>query len=831
MVMSYKILFISPHLSTGGCPQYLLKKIQLLNPRNDVYCVEYHNHGEWFNIQKSQVRTLLGSKYYTLGDDKKQIFSIIEKINPQIIHIEEMPEYFMDKEIADVIYKNDRKYNIIETSHDSSFDPSTKRHFPDRFVFVSEYQKRNVEKLNIPSHVVEYPIPINERTNRDETLTTLGLDPKLFHVLNVGLFSPRKNQAEIIEYARKLVNHSVQFHFIGNQAGNFQTYWEPLLKNLPSNCKLWGERSDVNTFFSCMDLFLFTSRGHANDKETSPIVIREALSYKIPSLIYNLPVYLGMYDKYPSIKYLADDLDNNLKTIRSYLPVTVTEPIPTKFAYIVSSYPNTDVAETTTVNCLRSLVGHKILTTHYKDHEKFESIADDVIFDVDNPIIKHSFYSNYWSVGDSFRIDLNLKFANNNSYHGLAVWTNYQNGIRKSKELGYKYSVCLNYDMILGVEDLSVVHGILSELEASKKRGYFMYEKAAEGDTLKTVFFVIENDFFLESFDEVRNEQQYNVSISKNNSPSNSLENYIYSCLKSKLSELIVVNKNERELLPNSDINLFSCVEYFSVVPVKNENKFVIWKNTYNVIDHKNLLISLFENNKLVSRIGYVQSETSSVYGVFDFNDSKKYGVVYEEYNGYGDRIKQSNIKFDNKSDIDSAGLFDLLNTNVSPNIKTNRRYNLHHFDINPLSNTSILSLTSMGFIYRSYNNRTEIDILKSLSYYLNDHHLFFNNVELVVDLDVFYKKLKTATEYMYDNNLLLISFVPSSKYVSDKTKGLYQELSISTSDAYLINNNYLKLINESIDKNKTNDSVTLFNNNLSHIKKGFSADSLIKIL
>jgi hypothetical protein len=41
-----------------------------------------------------------------------------------------------------------------------------------------------------------------------------------------------------------------------------------------------------------MDLFLFTSRGTNTDKETMPLVIREALSYQIPTLIYNLPVYL-----------------------------------------------------------------------------------------------------------------------------------------------------------------------------------------------------------------------------------------------------------------------------------------------------------------------------------------------------------------------------------------------------------------------------------------------------------------------------------------------------------------------------------------------------------
>jgi len=71
--------------------------------------------------------------------------------------------------------------------------------------------------------------------------------------------------------------------------------------------KIWGERSDVDDFYSCMDMMLFTSRGSGNDKETSPLVIRESIGYNLPALIFNLPVYLGMYDKYSSIKYMNFD--------------------------------------------------------------------------------------------------------------------------------------------------------------------------------------------------------------------------------------------------------------------------------------------------------------------------------------------------------------------------------------------------------------------------------------------------------------------------------------------------------------------------------------------
>jgi predicted RNase H-like nuclease (RuvC/YqgF family) len=60
-----------------------------------------------------------------------ELIDIIDRIQPDIIHLEEIPEFFMDgSNVADIIYKTDRKYTIVETSHDSSFDTTTKKYFP-----------------------------------------------------------------------------------------------------------------------------------------------------------------------------------------------------------------------------------------------------------------------------------------------------------------------------------------------------------------------------------------------------------------------------------------------------------------------------------------------------------------------------------------------------------------------------------------------------------------------------------------------------------------------------------------------------------------------------
>ena len=87
-----KLLYIAPHLSTGGLPQYLLKKIQLLKNEYDIYLVEWSNHsGGLFIVQRDQLIELLGDKFFEIGEDKGNLFYIISSIRPDIIHLEEFP--------------------------------------------------------------------------------------------------------------------------------------------------------------------------------------------------------------------------------------------------------------------------------------------------------------------------------------------------------------------------------------------------------------------------------------------------------------------------------------------------------------------------------------------------------------------------------------------------------------------------------------------------------------------------------------------------------------------------------------------------------------------
>jgi glycosyltransferase involved in cell wall biosynthesis len=92
------------------------------------------------------------------------------------------------------------------------------------------------------------------------------LEPDYKHVIIVGLFTPRKNQKYAFELCAKLHEYKIKFHFLGNQAENFESYWKPLMDwkqedERLNNCIVWGERSDTDDFFKCADLFLFPCEG------------------------------------------------------------------------------------------------------------------------------------------------------------------------------------------------------------------------------------------------------------------------------------------------------------------------------------------------------------------------------------------------------------------------------------------------------------------------------------------------------------------------------------------------------------------------------------------
>ena len=300
-----RILFLPNHLSTGGMPSFLCKRIEVLKELDhDIYVVEHNYYGEWFVVHRNRIKEMVGDKFYTYRS--KDIFlKLIEHEKIDIVHLDEMPELMNNDDLFNSLYSNNRTYRIVETCHNSTFNPDTqKRYHPDLYLFCTPYHENVFANMDSQYYTIEYPIDNKMAPEKKfEKRVKLGLDPLKKHVINVGLWTPGKNQGEMLEIAKQYPD--MMFHSIGNQAGNFAEYWEPLMKDVPSNVKIWGERNDVSDFMIAADIFMFNSK-----LELSPLVLREAICYGLPIVARNLPVYCGVYDEF------IKPLDTDLRTLK-----------------------------------------------------------------------------------------------------------------------------------------------------------------------------------------------------------------------------------------------------------------------------------------------------------------------------------------------------------------------------------------------------------------------------------------------------------------------------------------------------------------------------------
>jgi autotransporter strand-loop-strand O-heptosyltransferase len=330
-----KVLFLAPHLSTGGMPSYLLKRIEsLIKYTSDIeiFVAEFCEYSNLYTVQRNRIKELIPEqRFWTINtlsnhtvENSMRVIDIIKSNSIDIVHIDEMIEGFdsfnkVPNELKNALYNNDRTWRVVETCHNIWFDPNTSKQFhPDAYALCTPYHLENTFK-EMPSYkeVFEFPIE-NKFRSREEQIKSqeiLGLDSTKIHIINVGLWTSGKNQGEGIEIARHFQDRNVEFHFVGNQASNFESYWGPLMSDLPSNVRIWGERNDVETFMKASDILMFNSTWECN-----PLVIREAASLGLKIIARDLPQYVGMFKGL--ITPLSDEISTNVSLLRKLISST-----------------------------------------------------------------------------------------------------------------------------------------------------------------------------------------------------------------------------------------------------------------------------------------------------------------------------------------------------------------------------------------------------------------------------------------------------------------------------------------------------------------------------
>lgn len=454
--MKEKLLFITPHLSTGGLPQYLLTQINYFQKKYNISVIEIKNVTNDYVVQKNKIKELV--TIYTLPENKEKILDIINDISPDIIHFQEIPEFDLPDSILDKIFIEDRPYNIFVTTHGSFTNPNDIRYQPDKYILVSEWSKKKFNSLNTPNTIWEYPVP-KIKSNKLLAQEKLGFDPKFKHVLHVGLFTEGKNQGEIIEVAKLCANENILFHFVGNMAGNFEHYWKPLLTTLPANCIMHGEKDNTYDYYAAADLFYFPSKFELN-----PISLKEALAHNLKLITKDLETYEGYYDK--RARYSTDNPIENKQILIDLL--NENNDKKEDEITIVLAHCNNLSRQNLLQRCLSSIDTDIILSCNFPIDEQIQQSCDYVLYSQDNPILMASEYEKHNVIFN--RWVLNPKTNQKDEYpmpfeHSYAVYKLIQQGLLLANGLNKKKIHIINYDVIPDKNTLINHYNILDNFD------------------------------------------------------------------------------------------------------------------------------------------------------------------------------------------------------------------------------------------------------------------------------------------------------------------------------------------------------------------------------
>jgi hypothetical protein len=316
---------------------------------------------------------------------------------------------------------------------------------------------------------------------------------------------------------------------------------------------------------------------------------------------------------------------------------------------IMTSHPNFKTSEDITKQALESLKPlniDTILSTHCPISPDLQNAATHFLFDKNNPLIRHDYYEQSWFDKEDYYSLIKLHKNDNDLQHALAVYINYYNGILHAKSLGYKTAICTNFDIVFHEDDLDIIRCKINEMKLNNKKSFYLTSNANEEIHYKTIFFITDIDFFIENFKYVTNENDYNLLTREVGSNTNCLENVFYQTLKSKSDQLLLQQIEEKDLFSVSKVNLFSNIEYFTILPLRNDNEhFVVWFSSSNSFDdNRDLKINM---NDILIKDDLITKNYIFFHKV-KFERDYTYNISCEiNYNG---NIKKRNIIINNES-------------------------------------------------------------------------------------------------------------------------------------------------------------------------------------
>lgn len=361
-------------------------------------------------------------------------------------------------------------------------------------------------------------------------------------------------------------------------------------------------------------------------------------------------------------KYL---MSKGYKTYRNIFDgMNKAKKIKNKIIYAITSHPNYKISEDISKKTIDNLKrqGEKvILSAHCPVSIELQKSVDYFIYDKNNPLIKHDFFTQSWFTTDEYYALLNITKNDNNFNHALGVFLNYYNSLILAKSQDFDIAVCTNFDMIFSDEDKKIIDNKIKEMEDNDKKAFFMNTPEREGVHYKTIFFITNIDYFLNTFSYLINEEVYMKEMEKVGSNTNCLENFFYHTLKNNTNDLLLQEINENELFPTSQINLFSLIEYATILPVEKEpDKFVVWFSSANSLDNRRFYTTIKKNGNFIYSQNDIISKQFIYWKKIKFETGNIFDINFKVFSDIGEPLKDKTIIINDDifDDINSYGKF-----------------------------------------------------------------------------------------------------------------------------------------------------------------------------
>lgn len=205
--------------------------------------------------------------------------------------------------ILEKLFKNNRKFRIIETNFNGNL---IQEYIPDlilNFGIQTKKQKKYIETTRLPE-TRYYQVPISTIFNE------LNLDSNKFHIVIPEEICQRNNQKEILYYATIFQDKGIDdivFHFTGETVQENRIYWQPITESIKylNNCYFWNGRIPQNMFYFFADLILFTSHEKNN----------EFFLFETENL--NIPILTNYYSNTNQEKLQKEQYKQNFEKIYS----------------------------------------------------------------------------------------------------------------------------------------------------------------------------------------------------------------------------------------------------------------------------------------------------------------------------------------------------------------------------------------------------------------------------------------------------------------------------------------------------------------------------------